>query len=115
LISAGGMKVAIAEHFEEQVNGALVFLGTGQGSERNASTKSKKNDARIRRAEKCSLKPRSPLAVPYERYLAYVILNAASRIAIVHAQDRRRLPPLHGGTIQNSVSSSWKKSKRVTQ
>ena len=113
MISAGGMKVAYRGIFRRTRRvGRWYFL------ERDKDPKTlhqvKKNDARIRRAEKCR-KPRNPLAVPYERYLAYVLLNAASRVAIVHAQDRRRLPPFHGGTIQNSVSSFMKKCQRVTQ
>jgi|EndMetStandDraft_9_1072997.scaffolds.fasta_scaffold2147129_1 hypothetical protein len=42
MISAGGMKVAYGGIFRRKANGALVFLGKRQGSERNASTKSKK-------------------------------------------------------------------------
>ena len=114
MISAGGMKVAYRGIFRRTRRMGRWYFLERDKDPRETLHQVEKNDARIRRAEKCR-KPRNPLAVPYERYLAYVLLNAASRVAIVHAQDRRRLPPLHGGTIQNSVSSSWKKSQRVTQ
>ena len=91
MISAGGMKVAYRVIFRRTRRvGRCYFLEIDKDPK--TLHQDKKNDARIRRAEECR-KPRNPLAVPYERYLAYVLLNAASRVAIVHAQGRRRLPP----------------------
>ena len=73
MISAGGMKVAYRGIFRRTRRvGRWYFL------ERDKDPKTlhqvKKNDARIRRAEECR-KPRNPLAVPYERYLAYVFIE----------------------------------------
>ena len=114
MISAGGMKVAYRGIFRRTRRvGRWYFLERDKDPRETRPPSRKKR--RSHQASREVRKPRNPLAVPYERYLAYVLLNAASRVAIVHAQDRRRLPPFHGGTIQNSVSSFMKKSQRVTQ